>query len=79
MTDIDKLLSVDGEKAWQLLCDAYPDLHLEKEAYMIAAIPMSVLQQDWLKMAQKHGVDARLWPMWEKAYAHVKQQARATN
>ena len=79
MTEINKLLSIDGEEAWQTLCAAYPDLHLEEEAYMIASIPMSALRQSWLELAQLHGVDERLWPMWEKAYAHVKQRAKATN
>lgn len=72
-------MSMDGEEAWQTLCAAYPDLHLEKEAYMIAVIPMPALRQDWLEMTRKHGVDERLWPVWEKAYAYVKQQAKATN
>ncbi len=79
MTDIDKLLSIDGEEAWQTLCAAYPDLHLEKQAFMIARIPMSALRRDWLCMAGLHGVDKRLWPLWEKAYAYVKQRAKATN
>lgn len=79
MTDIDKLLSIDGEEAWQTLCTAYPDLHLEKEAHRITRIPMSALRQGWLGLAEKHGVDKRLWPMWEKAYTYVKQCAMATN
>lgn len=78
-TEIDKLLSMDGEEAWDALCGAYPDLHLEDEAYMIAAIPMSALQQGWHDLAQVHGVDRRLWPMWEKAYSYVKQRAKAMN
>lgn len=70
--DVALLCGLGGKEAWETICAAYPELDLASSAHMIAYIPMAILRDQFMTLAIAHGVDTRLWPMWENAYRYVQ-------